>query len=230
MKLKIFLEMSMSKEDIKKSDNYLKLLKKQIHDDYQFSEEELELRKLNKLEDWVMDKTIETNGNIIYHFTNPVLEQHVLKYPELIKDIKNIKILVITIREIWNENTRKNWDCYVNRIHFFLGLPITLRKLGLAEGFYKKIISDLGWITSDKGANPKAQKIWKKLWVNSDYWVLTGKKSICAIDKSRFTNLTDPITLEKINQLKNWINSINDQITPDSELIETPIWDMIKKG
>ena len=65
----------------------------------------------------------------------------------------------------------------LNRIHYQTGLPKSLKGIGLGYKLYKALIYKLGWGCSEQNATPEAQRVWEKLFMDSDIIAFRSKNN-----------------------------------------------------
>jgi hypothetical protein len=65
----------------------------------------------------------------------------------------------------------------LNRIHYQTGLPEQLKGIGLGYKLYKSLIYKLGWGCSEQNATIEAQRVWEKLFTDSEIIAFRSKNN-----------------------------------------------------
>ena len=120
------------------------------------------------------------------------------------KDYYSEKLTSIT--NLLNDVYIKSEGYPTNRIHFYPGLPASLRGAGLGYIVYESFIKYLGWGSSQPNASQLAQVIWSKLVTDPDFYsfvIESPSQCIYVISKENTLYPPDEIVKNILNHFQN---------------------------
>lgn len=99
-----------------------------------------------------------------------------------------------------------------NRIHFPIALPDNLKNIKLGYKFYRSIIKEVNYISSDKNASHDAHKLWYFLLQDEDLF------SMIALNEERILVIDKNINKSKVIKIRNSFKNKFERVKLDDEL------------